>query len=79
MLRQAARLNATIMGIVLGLTSGLAIFVFTHVSLAVTGEESGLYLNLLSVFLPGYSASSGGAWLGLFWGFVLGGACGSVL
>jgi len=79
MLRQATRLNATIMGIVLGLTSGLAIFVFTHVSMAVTGEESGLYLNLLSVFLPGFSASGAGAWFGLLWGFVIGGACGSVL
>ena len=27
----------------------------------------------------GYSATGSGAWFGLFWGFVIGGACGAVL
>jgi hypothetical protein len=29
-------------------------------------------LNLLGVFLPGYEVSAVGAWIGLFWGAVLG-------
>lgn len=31
-------------------------------------------LNILILFLPGYSISTGGAWVGLFWGGIIGAA-----
>jgi hypothetical protein len=35
-------------------------------------------LNLLGVFLPGYEVSQSGAWVGLFWGAVIGALCAMV-
>jgi hypothetical protein len=75
--RQGVALNIIILGVVLGLGAGLILFLFTQLSLAVMGENAGHYLNLLGVFLPGYSASPLGAWVGLFWGFVVGGFSGA--
>lgn len=77
LLKRTVRTNAVLLGLVMATGLGLALFVGTHISLAVTGERAGQYLNLLSVFLPGYSASPGGAWFGLLWGFVIGGVSGS--
>lgn len=75
--QRGVRLNIIIMGLVLGAAGGLILFLGTQLSLAITGEAAGRYLNLLGVFLPGYSASPAGAWVGLFWGFVFGGFSGS--
>lgn len=74
---RAVRLNIIIMGLTIGTGAGLALFLGTQLSLAVTGANAGQYLNLLGVFLPGYSASSSGAWIGLLWGFAIGGFSGS--
>ena len=71
LLQRGIRFNAVLLGLVLGAGCGVGLFLVTHLSLALTGENAGRYLNLLGVFLPGYSVSSGGAWIGLFWGFVL--------
>jgi len=68
----AIRLNMILLGLTMGVGAGVGLFVGTHISLAVTGDKAGQYLNLLGVFLPGYSASPGGAWKGLLWGFLLG-------
>lgn len=75
--RRGVRLNIIIMGLVLGVAGGLILFLGTQLSLAVSGEHAGRYLNLLGVFLPGYSATPTGALAGLFWGFVFGGFSGS--
>jgi hypothetical protein len=72
LLRAAVRLNTVLLGITMGLGSGLALFLATHLSLSLFGEQAGGHLNLLGVFLPGYSASPTGAWIGLFWGFSVG-------
>ena len=77
LLKRTIRTNAILLGLVMATGLGLALFIGTHISLAVTGERAGHYLNLLGIFLPGYSASSGGAWIGLLWGFVIGGISGS--
>ena len=77
LIQRAVRINVIIMGLTIGLGSGLALFFVTQLSLAITGERAGHYLNLLGVFLPGYSASPAGAWIGLLWGFVVGGASGA--
>ena len=39
----------------------------------------GHYLNLLGVFLPGYTVSAGGAWIGFLWGGLIGAFSGAVL
>ena len=77
LVKRVIRLNVILLGIVMGTGLGLILFIGTHISLAVTGEKAGHYLSLLGVFLPGYSASPGGAWVGLVWGFVIGSLSGS--
>ena len=74
----AARLNVTVTALGAGLALGLLLFVATHISLGVS-EHPGSYLNLLGVFLPGYSVSPLGAWFGLLWGLVYGGVFGGVI
>lgn len=68
----AARLNVAIAFIGVGMGLGILLFVATHISLGVSAHP-GRYLNLLGVFMPGYSVSSAGAWFGLLWGFIYGG------
>jgi hypothetical protein len=72
LLDNAIRLNMILLGLTMGATAGVGLFLGTHISLAVTGDKAGRYLNLLGVFLPGYSASPGGACMGLLWGFIVG-------
>lgn len=72
LLNNAIRLNMILLGLTMGAAAGVGLFVGTHISLAVTGDKAGQYLNLLGVFLPGYSASPDGAWMGLLWGFIVG-------
>lgn len=79
LLAAATRLNVAISTVGMGLGAGLALFLGTHVSLAITGDQAGRYLNLLGVFMPGYSATPGGAWCGLLWGTIYGGLSGGVL
>lgn len=70
LLYAAIRFNSFMLGITGGiLTAGIMYFA-TIASLAKWGDQSGNYLGLLAVFFPGYSVSSGGAWIGAFWGFV---------
>jgi len=72
LLRRGIRFNTIVLAITMGLFAGLGLFLLTHLSLLITGENAGRYMNLLGVFFPGYSATPGGAWFGLIWGFVVG-------
>ncbi len=72
LLRRGIRFNAIVLALVMGLFAGFGLFLLTHLSLLITGENAGRYLNLLGVFFPGYRATSTGAWFGLIWGFVVG-------
>jgi hypothetical protein len=72
LLQAAIRLNTLLLAAVFGAVSGLAMFVLTYLSLYRGLPQPGQYLNLLGVFLPGYSVSHGGAWIGLFWGALIG-------
>jgi len=74
----AARLNVVIAALGAGLALGLLLFVATHISLGVS-HHPGHYLNLLGIFMPGYSASSVGAWFGLLWGLIYGGIFGGAI
>lgn len=74
----AVRLNVGISALGVGLGLGLLLFLTTHLSVAVS-DRPGRYLNLLGVVMPGYSASSEGAWLGLFWGLLYGALFGGAI
>lgn len=72
LLRAAIRLNTLLFAGVFACVGGLFLFTVTFMSLYRGLPQPGQYLNLLSVFLPGYSVSHAGAWAGLFWGAVIG-------
>jgi hypothetical protein len=79
LLRRGIRFNTILLALVMGIVAGLGIFVFTHLSILITGERAGRYLNLLAIFFPGYRATPEGAWLGLIWGFVAGATAGGFI
>ncbi len=79
LLRRGIRLNTLMLGLVAGIVTGLGLFVLTHISLLLTGDRAGYFLNLLGVVFPGYSASPAGALAGLFWGFVFGAVSGGAI
>lgn len=78
LLKAAIRNNSTVLGLVFGLATALAIFAATHISLAYWGEDAGGYLGLLGIFLPGYEVTAGGAWIGALWGFVFAAIAGAL-
>ncbi|MCI0466405.1 MAG: hypothetical protein L0Y57_05285 [Beijerinckiaceae bacterium] len=69
LIRRALWFNTAVLAGVLGMCCGLGLMAATYASIALTGENAGHYLNLLGVFLPGYSATPAGAWIGGFWMF----------
>lgn len=66
------RLNARAWGIAMGLLLGGGLFVATIVLVIKGGENMGQHLQLLRVFLPGYSVSVVGSLVGFVYLFVLG-------
>jgi len=66
------RLNAKILGLVLGLTCGLLLFVATLFLVIKGGDPVGPHLSLLGQFFPGYTVTVTGSFLGLGYGFVVG-------
>jgi hypothetical protein len=76
-LERAIWFNTWLLAAISGLISGLALFSLTHLSLLLTGERAGQYLDLLGIIFPGYRASTEGAWFGLIWAFILGSLSGA--
>lgn len=72
LLNAAIRVNTRLLALVFACAGGLFLFAATFMSLYRGLPQPGQYLNLLGVFLPGYSVSHAGAWAGLFWGAVIG-------
>ena len=79
--RAIARLRASVMAVVFGLLSGVGLFIATAwlVVSAEPGVEVGPTLSLLNNYFPGYAVTWPGAFLGLFYGAVVGGAAGFLL
>ena len=78
------RLNTKILGMVLGLLFGSAIFIATNWLIIKGGPTTpsgeyvvGPHLQLLSQFFIGYKVSFLGSIIGFFYGFALGTLCGS--
>jgi hypothetical protein len=72
LLRAAVNLNTWLLAVVFGGVFGISLFLMTLLSLYRGLPSPGHYLNLLGVFFPGYSVSHTGAWIGLFWGALMG-------
>jgi hypothetical protein len=72
-------LNTILLSVGFGLCCGMTLLFITFLSLAVTGEKAGRYLNLLGVFMPGYRVSVVGAWVGFLWMFAYAAISGGVL
>lgn len=75
LLHAVIKMNTLLLAGVFGFIGGLAMFTVTYMSLLRGLPHPGSYLNLLSIFLPGYEVSHAGAWIGLFWGAVV---CGTL-
>lgn len=80
LLEQAVvRLNAKLMGIILGVIVGGALFLATNILVLKGGPVTGPHLGLLSQFYPGYRVTFLGSLLGLVYGFGTGFVIGAVL
>ena len=66
------RLDGAILALVLGLMTGLLVFVVTNWLVIKGGEPLGPHLVLLGQFFPGYSVSFLGSLIGLAYGTALG-------
>lgn len=69
---QVMRLNATILGLVLGLLFGLTIFVATNILVVKGGDVIGPHLSLLGEFFWGYRVTFLGSLVGFLYGFSYG-------
>ena len=74
--REIIRLNGTLLALVLGLMTGLLIFIATNWLVIKGGESIGPHLALLGQFFPGYSVSFLGSLAGLAYGTTLGSVAG---
>lgn len=79
LLHATVKLNTLLFAGICGFLAGMTLLLVTYASMLRGLPRPGHYLNLLGVFLPGYSVTVEGAWIGLFWGFVLGGVMGAVM
>ena len=72
LLHASVKLNTRLLATVFGLVSGLSLLLITYMSLYRGMPDTGQYLSLLGVFLPGYEVSHAGAWIGFFWAAIIG-------
>jgi hypothetical protein len=73
------KLNARAWGIAVGLLFGSALFLGTIVLVMRGGARVGPHLGMLWVFLPGYSVTIQGAFIGFVYLFVIGYAVGRLI
>jgi hypothetical protein len=62
-----------------GLTLAFGLFAATNVIIPMDGSNVGLHLQLLRVYLPGYSVTFAGSVIGIIYAFVLGYLSGRVI
>jgi hypothetical protein len=74
-----ARLQSRAWGVSVGLLLALVLFVATVLLVIRGGPDMGQHLQLLGVFLPGYSVSYVGAFVGFVYMFVFGYAIGRLI
>ncbi|MGM0425926.1 MAG: bacteriophage holin [Thermodesulfobacteriota bacterium] len=72
-------LNAKFIGLALGITCGLAIFIATNWLVIKGGDPIGPNLQLLSQYFIGYRVSFFGSIIGFFYGFAVGTMSGALI
>ena len=72
LVQAVVRINANILGLVLGVLLALIIFVATNWLLVKGGDQVGAHLQLLGQYYLGYSVSFVGSIIGMGYGFVTG-------
>ena len=72
-------LNAKALGLVLGLLSGLALFIATNWLVIKGGEPVGPHLSLLSQYFIGYRVSFLGSFIGFAYAFAVGAVSGALI
>ena len=77
--RAVLRLNANILGIVLGIIVGLGLFIATNFLILKGGDVVGPHLGLLRAFFPYYSVTFLGSVVGFGWGLLLGYVAGFII
>ena len=77
--RAVVRLNARLLGVVLGLLFGIGLFLATNMLVLKGGEQVGPHLVLLAQFFPGYRVTFLGSIIGFLYAFVVGYAIGAAL
>jgi hypothetical protein len=70
--RAVLRLNSNILGLVLGIISGLGLFLATNFLILKGGKVVGPHLALLSQFFPFYSVTFLGSIIGFGYGLLTG-------
>ena len=73
-----ARVRVRAWSIATGLVLGFALFLATLILVLRGGADVGAHLGLLSVFLPGYSVTYLGSFIGLAYLFVIGYVLGGI-
>lgn len=73
------KLNARAWGIAVGMLLGTGLFIATVLLVIKGGETVGPHLSLLGSYLPGYSVTWGGAFIGFVYLFVIGYAIGRLI
>ena len=71
-----ARLRASVMALVFGLTAGTGLFIATAWLVIRGGVQVGQTLGLLRHYFPGYSVTWPGAFIGFFYLLLVGGVVG---
>lgn len=77
--RAVVRFNSILMGTILGLLCGGALFLATAWLILKGGPVRGPHLALLSQYFPGYSVSWLGSFVGLLYGFATGFVAGAII
>lgn len=77
--KAVVRLNAKLLGIVLGFLLGAVLFLMTNFLVLKGGPQVGPHLSLLNQFFPGYRVTFLGSIIGFCYGFVVGFVIGIVL
>jgi len=70
------RIQTEVLAFVMAIVCGLIFWIATAWLLIKGGPNVGQHLQLLKQYLPGYSVSWGGSFLGLLYGLVIGGVVG---
>ena len=77
--RAVLRLNANILGVVMGIIAGLGIFVATNFLILKGGAVVGPHLALLGNFFPGYRVTFLGSIIGFGYGLLSGYVAGFII